>query len=270
MSADGGASSQMPAPAVTVVIATHERGEDCRQAVTSVLAQDSPPLEILVCDDGSGPATEALLRDLADQDPRLRYLRVDPSAGTPALARNLGIEHARGEWVAFLDDDDRWLPTKLSAQARFMETSSYDVVASDAVRTGGGRYFGARAGPYAPSRRAIVRMNPIIMSTAVVRRATLQQVGGFGTDRSLAAIADYDLWLRIADQGARFVITNEVLAIYEDTAQARLSTARIATQIRLARLKWRRACASPRDRSALRSAVVESARSLVLLIRSRS
>jgi glycosyltransferase involved in cell wall biosynthesis len=248
----------MPGPAITVVIATHERGEDCRKAVASVLAQNPPPLEVLICDDGSSAATEALLRRLATENGRVRYLRVDPSAGRPAPARNLGIDEARGEWIAFLDDDDRWLQGKLAAQTELIETDAYDVVASDAFRTSGDRYFGPRGGHFLPDRTMIMAANPVIASTAVARRSELLAVGGFETDRWLGGMEDYGLWLRLADRGARFVVIDEPLAIYEDAASSRLSAAQVRMQARLARLKWRRVRASPRDGAAIRSALIES------------
>jgi glycosyltransferase involved in cell wall biosynthesis len=248
----------MPVPAITVVIATHERGEDCREAVASALAQNPLPLEVLICDDGSGAVAEALLRSLATEDGRVRYLRVDPSAGRPAPARNLGIDEARGEWVAFLDDDDRWLPGKLAAQTELIETNAYDVIASDALRTSGDRYFGPRGGEFLPDRTMIMAANPVIASTAVARLSEILAVGGFETDPWLGGLEDYGLWLRLADRGARFVVMDEPLAIYEDAASSRLSAARFRMQARLARLKWRRVRASPQDGAAIRSALIES------------
>ena len=246
-----------------MVIATHERGEDCRDAVASALAQSPSPLEVLVCDDGSGAVAANILRGLATDDGRVRYLRVDPSAGTPAAARNLGIDQARGEWVAFLDDDDRWLPGKLAAQTELMATNAYDVVTSDALRTNGSRYFGHRGRPFLPNRTMIVDSNPVIISTAVVRRTALVDAGSFETERWMAGVEDYGLWLRLADQGARFVVIDEALATYEDAASSRLSAARLRRQMCLARLKWRRVRASPRDGAALRSAISESTYAIV-------
>lgn len=259
----------MPAPAISVIIATHERYADCQQAVASALAQDPSPIEVLICDDGSGAVTEAKLRELATESAQVRYLRVDPSAKRPAPARNLGINEARGEWIAFLDDDDRWLRGKLATQTELIETNAYDVIASDALRTSGGRYFGPRSGPLLPDPRMIADANPIITSTAVARRSALLEVGGFETDRWLGGMEDYDLWLRLADQGARFVVIDEPLAIYEDSASSRLSAARLRMQVRLARLKWRRVRTSPRDGAALRSALVESAHAVGELTRNR-
>ena len=234
-------------------------------AVESALAQSAPPLEVLVCDDGSGPATEESLRGLSSKDERVRYLRVHPSAGTPAPARNLGIDRARGDWVAFLDDDDSWLPGKLAAQAPFMEGDAYDVVASDAFRTSGGRYHGPRAAPSRPTRTALLDANPVITSTAVVRRAALQAAGGFDTELWLRGLEDYALWLRLADRGARFVVLDAPLAVYDDVGPTRLSSAHLRLQVSLARLKWRRARVSRGDRAALLAALEESAHALVAL-----
>ena len=235
------------------------------EALASVLAQKPPPLEVLICDDGSGAVTESLLRSLATKDGRVRYLRVDARAGRPAPARNLGIAQARGDWVAFLDDDDRWLPGKLAAQAELLEANAYEVVASDALKTSGGRYFGPRGGPISPSRAMILQANPVVTSTAVVRRTALLEVGGFETEEWIGGVEDYGLWLRLADRGARFLVVDEPHAIYEDAGDSRLSAARLRMQVRLARLKWRRVRASPRDGVALRWALFESTHAILEL-----
>lgn len=101
------------APQVSVVIPTRNRPSLVMRAITSALAQTLHDIEVIVVVDGPDPATiETLARC---DDPRLRVVELAESGGAPA-ARNIGVQHAAGEWTALLDDDDEWLPEKLAEQ----------------------------------------------------------------------------------------------------------------------------------------------------------
>jgi glycosyltransferase involved in cell wall biosynthesis len=235
-----------PEPQVSVVIPTYQRVEQCKRAIASALAQELPPAEILVCDHGSTDDTQDVIESWATDEPLLRYLRLPENRGTPGPARNLGIETARGEWVAFLDDDDRWLPEKLRAQADALSAERYEVVASDARRVSGGAYFGLKA-PVEPGRAELLRHNPIITSTAVIRRESLLAIGGFRPSR----VEDYEAWLRLAYRGARFLVLPEELTLYEDTGDRRVSTAVARQEAEVAAVRWRIWLRHPTDGTAL-------------------
>ena len=100
-------------PDVSVVIPTRNRPELVRRAIQSALAQTYQNLEVIIVRDGLDPATTDQLN--AFHDPRLRIVALDTSVGG-ARARNLGSREALGRWVAFLDDDDEWLPHKIDRQ----------------------------------------------------------------------------------------------------------------------------------------------------------
>ena len=236
--------SAEPVP-VSVVIPTFNRCEDCVRAVASVLAQDPPPLEVLVCDNGSTDATRAKLEPRQSTEPRLRYLRIEINRGTPAPARNLGISEAIGEWIAFLDDDDRWLAGKLAVQAPLL--AHHDVVATDAFRSSGGSYFASGNGHWNPSRADLERSNPVILSSCLARRRLLIDARGFDEDARIAGAEDYDLLLRLGDRGARFVILDTPTVDYRDHGSDRLSSATLASQRALLRVRWRRWLGAPRD-----------------------
>ncbi len=104
----------MRSPLITVLITTHNRPTFVVEAVESVLAQTYSPIEVIVVDDGSGPATAAAL---APYMSRIRYLYQSQSG--PAAARNRGLRGARGEFIALLDDDDKWMPQKLRRQVDY-------------------------------------------------------------------------------------------------------------------------------------------------------
>ena len=106
-------------PRVSVVIPTYNRREYVQEAIDSVLAQSYTDYELIVVDDGSNDSTgEALHSRYGD---RLAY-EWRPNAGVSA-ARNRGLELARGEFIAFLDSDDVWLPQKLQQQVAFLDES---------------------------------------------------------------------------------------------------------------------------------------------------
>ena len=107
---------------VSVVIPTRNRPQLVKRAVNSVRAQTLQELEIIVVIDGEDRATLKTLAAIAE--PRLQIVRLPESKGGGA-ARNVGIAHARGEWIAFLDDDDEWFPTKLEQQLAVATTSSH-------------------------------------------------------------------------------------------------------------------------------------------------
>ena len=97
---------------VSIVIPTYNRKSLVKRAMDSALEQDYTDFELLVVDDRSTDGTAALISEAATADSRIRYLRNEYQQG-PAGARNFGIDHARGEYMAFLDSDDQWLPGHL-------------------------------------------------------------------------------------------------------------------------------------------------------------
>src|SRR5262245_32073230 len=99
-------------PLVTIVLPTHNRAALMPRATRSVLAQTWKELELVIVDDASSDATPEILAELAATDPRVRIVRRDRSqtAGNPENPRNDGLAAARGEYVGFLDDDDRYQP----------------------------------------------------------------------------------------------------------------------------------------------------------------
>ncbi len=186
---------------VSVVIPSYNCASFLGDAVNSALAQTHRDVEVLVIDDGSTDGTEAVLASFGD---RVRLFRQDRAG--PSAARNRGVLHARGRYVAFLDADDLWLPHKLARQVEHM-TRHPDVALVYADYTRG-------ADPAVPSEprlrhyrhRAtgdvfhnLLRENFIHTSSVLVRREALAQAGLF--DPSLRGSEDLDLWLRVARWG---------------------------------------------------------------------
>jgi glycosyltransferase involved in cell wall biosynthesis len=229
----------MPSPAISVVVTTHDRRELCRRAIASALAQDPPPLEVVVADDASTDGTRPMLEAWARDEPRLRVLDPAPPAGRPAPGRNRAVAAAAGDWVAFLDDDDEWLPGKLAAQIERIEPG-VAVVGTNAVDDAGRPYFPGAPAVARPSRADVIRGNPLILSSVLARRDVVVAAGGFPQEPWLAGIEDYALWLEAADAGAPIVVLGAPWVRYTAHGDDRLSRRAAANEVAVARLFWRR------------------------------
>lgn len=192
----------MTAPRVSVVIPTYNYARFVGNAVDSILAQTFTDYEIIVVDDGS---TDETARVLAGYGDKVRYVHQN-NAGQSA-ARNHGIGLAHGEYLAFLDADDTWLPQKLDKQVRFLdEHGEYDMVFADMSHCVDGamihkRYLHEKKYKFVAQGKIfnnLLREGFIFMPTVLVRRKCFEQVGVF--DVTLSNCEDVDLWFRIADR----------------------------------------------------------------------
>jgi glycosyltransferase involved in cell wall biosynthesis len=229
-----------PHPIVSVVLPTHNRVAFIERAVASVLTQSESDLELIIVDDGSTDGTPQLLRRLAASEPRIRLMRNDQPRGGGG-ARNVGIEASLGKWVAFLDDDDEWLPKKLECQlARLADDPGAVACACDFQQhfpSGKTRLFRV---PTNVTLQHLWRNNVLGgASVCVCSRETLVRIGGF--DTRLRAAQDYDLWIRLRQQG-RIAVCPEPLVKYQEHEGDRISS-RFDSQLRGARrlyFKYRR------------------------------
>jgi glycosyltransferase involved in cell wall biosynthesis len=183
---------------VTVVVPTRDRWELLSTAaLPSALGQRGVDHEVIVVDDGSSDGTPARLA--AMEEPRLRVLTHERSQGV-AQARNAGIRAAKGEWVAFLDDDDLWSPDKLRLQIEAADAEGSGFTYGGAAWVDQDRRFVGRLTPPDPTNLAaqLLRWNVIWAgcSNVVARRSLVSDLGGF--DEQLFQLADWDLWIRLA------------------------------------------------------------------------
>jgi len=200
-------------PRVSVIIPAYNAAAFIRETLESVYAQTFTDFEVIVVNDGS-PDTEALERELQAFPLRLRYLKQENHGA--AAARNTGIKAARGEFVAFLDADDTWLPAFLEKQVDLLERTPADVVWADALISGDSPLAGRT---FMQAERSFDEVTPenllsekvtVLTSTVVARRLPIFDVGLF--DAKLRRGQDFELWLRLARRGCRFAYQEEVLA----------------------------------------------------------
>jgi glycosyltransferase involved in cell wall biosynthesis len=205
-------------PRVTVVMPARNAGDYVEDAVASVLAQQFRDWELIVVDDGSTDQTASLARAA---DRRVNVIE-NPDPSGPAGARNLAIRRARGELVALLDADDRWLPAYLERQVALFDAEQavdgrVGIVACDATVIEDGEPrpepYSAVAGGSADGigLETLLRFNPIFISALAPRRVVLE-AGGF--EPTAFGSADLDLWIRIVELGYRVVASSERLVQY--------------------------------------------------------
>ncbi len=208
----------MTSERLSVVIPAFNAARTIRAAVGSTLRQSVPVLEVIVVDDGSTDATAQVVAGI--DDPRVRL--VSRANGGPSAARNAGIAAARGEWVAFLDADDLWLPRYVeTATAALGRATNPGFAYTDAYVFDAGRGQVKQGSamdaldPPPPDRAsflaALLRRN-FVFTSATVPAAVLAAVGGY--DESLPLSEEYDLWLRILVAGFDPVWIGGRLAIY--------------------------------------------------------
>jgi len=188
-------------PEISVVIPTHNRWPLLSTgALPSALAQHGVRHEVIVIDDGSGDETVARLGDL--HETRLRVICHEHPLGV-AVARNAGVAAARGEWVAFLDDDDLWSPLKLRKQLNALHATDASFVYSDVVVLDElCRVTHAHAAPEPddlPTQLLARYVIPGGLSNVVARTEVVRGLGGF--DEMLSMTADWDFLLRLARAG---------------------------------------------------------------------
>lgn len=206
---------------MSVIIPTYNRAPLVRAAVDSALRQSVPPHEVLVCDDGSTDDTLALLRAVFAEFPQVKVLSL-PHSGLPAAARNAGIAAASGDWLAFLDSDDIWLPEKTARQwAAIQAKPALGLVCANALvaRHGDDPQMRATLLREVPTGEVLLARlleeNVVITSSVLVNRSLLGVVGAFSTQPGFLSVEDYELWLRVATR-APIHYLDEPLVIYRD------------------------------------------------------
>ena len=188
-------------PLVTAVVTTYNRPQMVQRAIQSILAQTYEPLEIIVVEDGIDSGIKAWLKQKSLN--HVRYYRHETNKGLSA-ARNTGISKSRGEYIAFLDDDDEWKPDALEKRIAFSEKKQEEL---------GVVYCGCEI--HIPHENRITYNMPkiegnikkyiinhdlsTIPSSCLFPGKVLQVIGGF--DESLGSSIDHDIWMNLAVHG---------------------------------------------------------------------
>jgi hypothetical protein len=187
--------TQTDTPQISVIIPSFNRAWTLARAIDSVLAQTVAPKEIIVVDDGSTDHTPEVLAAYGD---RLRIMN-QPNQGVSS-ARNLGIGHSTGEFVALLDSDDQWKPEKLACQAAFFKTHPKAVICQteeiwirNGVRVNPGKKHKKPSGLIFEPSLHLCLVSP---SAVMMKKILFERKGMFRQD--FPVCEDYDFWLRVS------------------------------------------------------------------------
>lgn len=200
-------------PIISVITPAYNAAKYIGEALDSVLNQTFTSYELIVINDGS-PDTNELERELQKYPPTIRYIKQENRGA--AAARNAGLRCARGEYAAFLDADDRWLPNFLEEQLEFLKSNNADLVFSDALLTGESPLAGRTFMELQPPKSAVTPESllavevAVLTSAVLVRKKPLFEVGLF--DETMKRGHDFELWFRLAKAGIRFAYQPRILA----------------------------------------------------------
>jgi len=204
-------------PLVSVVIPTRNRSDILLRAIKSVEKQTFTNWEIIVIDDNSTDQTESIMSVMKSE--QINYIRLNKKSGG-AIARNVGIENSKGNFIAFLDDDDEWMPEKLQKQIDFITNDKQLGICYTGRKTirkgnlifGLGKKYSFKYPPKKDQFKAIMSDNFIgITSSVMIPKTILKEISGF--DESLPCLQDYDLYIRIIKNWNAAGI-NEPLVLY--------------------------------------------------------
>jgi len=185
---------------VSVVVPVYNGAQYLEKTVASILSQDYQSIELILVDDGSSDNSVELIKTLVLKDSRIKPFYNEN--GGVACARNFGITQAQGEFIAFCDQDDLWLPTKISKQIPLFDNANVGLVYCGAIAD----YLlhNKQSKPSFENKHKgnvfeqLVQLNMLTCCTAVARKSFLHQVNGFDDDRALMGVDDWHLWLKLA------------------------------------------------------------------------
>lgn len=206
---------------ISVVIPTFNRETLVMGAIDSLRNQTYKNLEIIVVDDCSTDNTQSRIEN--ERDPRIVYVRHEYNQGG-SQARNTGIQRATGEYIAFLDSDDQWLPEKLEKQMKLFNKNSNVGVVYTGVKNITGTTIRSVIIPQYRGRILLdlLKKNCVgTTSTVIIKKNLLLETGGF--DPELPSCQDWDLWVRLA-QITEFDAVSEALVLFNEHEGDRITT----------------------------------------------
>ncbi|WP_170235775.1 glycosyltransferase family 2 protein [Colwellia demingiae] len=200
---------------VSIVVPVYNGEQYLAKTVESILNQNYQNIELILVDDGSSDKSAEIMQELEKKDTRIRSFY--NQNGGVACARNFGIKQAKADFIAFCDQDDLWLATKLSKQIPLFNNPKIGLVYCGAIA----KYemYNKQSKPSFDNKykgdvfSQLVKLNMFTCCTAVARKTYLEQVGGFDDDRALMGVDDWHLWLKLA-MVCEFDYVEEHLAVH--------------------------------------------------------
>jgi glycosyltransferase involved in cell wall biosynthesis len=229
---------------ISVIIPSYNSGRFLGRAIESVVNQTYKNLEIIIVDDGSVDETEKIAKAWQGKDKRIKYIKHQKNMGL-AASRNTGIKNSQGEYIAFLDADDIWLPQKIETQLKKLKELNADLVFSNWYIWDPENNIKIKAFDSNPIKgkkdllKFLIRKNFGNSSTALLKKSSLNIVGLF--DETLNSSEDYDLWIRFCQKGMKIAFVEKPLIYYRTHSEQmsaniyRMCTTRLRVFLKLAK-----------------------------------
>jgi len=184
----------------SVIIPVYNGEKFISRAIESVLSQTCEDWELIVINDGSTDNTFDIVNTYSKTDSRIKPINRSENSGRPAVARNLGLREAKGQYVAFLDSDDIYYPEKLSEVIKVFEADeSVGLVCHGEKHLVDGKVKKVDFyGPYEKYEDLLFRGNSLSTSAVVFRKDCLQKAGNFSERLEFRGVEDYDFWMKLS------------------------------------------------------------------------
>ena len=205
-------------PLVSIITPCYNAEKTIIETLNSVLAQSYPNWEMIIVDDSSTDTTVHIINDWMSKDSRIRLYRTSSPSGSPALPRNIGIDKSKGEFIAFLDSDDVWLPNKLHLQVNYMCHNNYDLTYSFYEKMS---WEGHRSNRIIKTRDEVT-YNDLLKSNAIPCLTSMIKKAAIGNIRFKSIPQeDFCFWLDILKKGVVGHNIGIVTALYREAKNSR-------------------------------------------------
>ncbi len=202
---------------VSVVIPNFNRAEMLQKAIHSVLNQTYPISEILVCDDGSTDNSYEVVAQFSTEQTPVVWLDCGKN-GMPSIPRNIGIKKSKGDWIAFLDNDDFWEKDKIEKQFQLVDAKKASCVSTNAYVLISEKQQDYMLLPKLVEEidcYTLLNENLVICSSVLIKKQLIVDAGYFPEITSLKAVEDYALWLKVSAH-TNILTINEPLLFYRN------------------------------------------------------
>lgn len=207
-----------PRPLVSVIIPTHDRPDLLKRTLSSILSQTYKNLEIIVVSNGVNDHNRAAVASF--HDPRLTYLDQKNSGG-PSSPRNHGIKKSNGQYLAFCDDDDLWVPAKTTEQVRALqENPSYGLCYSKTTFFDREKEWPLENNEGEITLEKLLYINTVPISSILIKKELVQKYGGFSEKKAVGISEDYEFLLRHILNTKFYFIDNYLIKYWVDEGRA--------------------------------------------------
>tara|TARA_R110002126_G_scaffold6945_2_gene34940 strand:+ start:13 stop:957 length:945 start_codon:yes stop_codon:yes gene_type:complete len=223
-------------PVVSVIMPAYNASGYIQEAINSVIAQTYTKWELIIIDDGSTDSTSEIIINNCNQDLRIHYFYQEN--GKQGKARNLGLYHARGPYIAFLDADDLWQPEKLEIQLEEIIVKNVDLVFANSyvfnndTVSDRSRKFKILNQVFKGEEalKLFLEVNRIPILTVLAKKEKILLVDGFSEKRVIQNAEDYHLWLKMLISGFVFYGSEKTLASYRVHNESSTSQDKLASK----------------------------------------